>query len=617
MRIPESILRKVEKPGRYTGGEWGREYKPKETVSTRFAFCFPDIYEIGMSNLGVRILRDVLNKLDFCSCEACFSPWSDMEEQLRTHNIPLCAIESGDPLNEFDIVAFSIQYELCYTTMVNMLELGKIPICSSDRTEDDPIVIAGGPCAFNPEPVAEFVDAFLIGEGEYEIADVARCYDECKKKGYSREQILREFSHIKGLYIPSLYEVEYNDDGTIRSFEPKYEDVPKTVVKRIVEDMDEGPYPDTQIVPFIDTVQGRITLETGRGCIRACRFCQAAQLFRPVREKSPDTIVKQAKALADYTGYDEITLSSLSISDYSKIRELTDKMLEWTDPRKISINLPSLRADSFTRELMDKVYSVRSSTLTFAPEAGTQRLRDVINKNIEEKDIFQACRIAYQGGKRQVKLYFMEGLPTETDEDLEGMADLAQRIIDEFYKTEGRPKGTPQVTMSVACFVPKPFTAFQWEAQDSLETLKRKQLYVRDKITSKKIIYHYHSAEVSRIEAVFARGDRKLSKAILAAHNKGMKLDGWTEFFDYDKWCEVFSETGIDPDFYACRVRNEDEILPWDFIDIGSSKRYFLREKKLAYMNKTTQSCQEGCAGCEANSLGGKNTWCPAQSPRK
>lgn len=611
MKIPESILKKVQKPARYTGGEWGQTVKERTSVDARVAFCFPDTYEIGMSNIGMRILYDVLNKRDDIACERCFAPWDDMEEQLRGHGLPLCTLENSDPLSDFDIVAFTLQYELCYTTMLNMLELGGVPLLSSERGDADPVVIAGGPCTYNSEPFADFVDACIIGEGEDVIIEFTELYIKHKKSGFSRGKFLREAATIEGVYVPSMYETEYNGDGTIKSFSPKYPDIPARVKKRIMADMDKSPYPEKMIVPFIQTVQDRINLEVYRGCIRGCRFCQAGQIFRPVREKSPEVLCEQARKLADSTGYGELTLSSLSISDYSCISHLTDELLKWTDERKISLSLPSLRVDSFTKELMDKISTVRTGTLTFAPEAGTQRLRDVINKNVFEDDLYRACRVAFAGGKTQVKLYFMEGLPTETDDDLDGINALCEGVIDEFYHTPERMKKPPQVTISAACFIPKPFTAFQWEAQCDLDELLRKQQHLKEKITNRKIKYNYHDATVSRIEAVFARGDRKLCAALAEAHRRGMRFDSWEEFFSYEKWLDVFSSCGIDPAFYANRERSEDEILPWDNIDIGVTKEFLLRERHNAYAGKTTPNCREQCSGCGANRLGGERTCCP------
>lgn len=611
MKIPESILKSVEKPGRYIGGEWGEVVKDPAKVDIRFAFCFPDTYEIGMSNLGIRILYSILNDREDTWCERAYAPWADMEEKMCEHSLPVCTLESGTPLSEFDFVGFSLQYELCYTNMLNMLSMSGIPLESKDRKNDDPIVVFGGPCTYNSEPVADFADICLIGEGEEEMPDLMEVYKKHKAMGFSREAFLREVSHIESMYVPSLYDVKYKDDGTIKSFTPKCPDVPAKVKKRIVKDMNKAPFPKNLVMPFIQTVQDRIVLEVYRGCIRGCRFCQAGMVFRPVREKSPEVLNEQAKTLADATGYNEITLSSLSISDYSCIDGLTDMMLKWTDERKISLSLPSLRVDSFTKELMDKISTVRTGGLTFAPEAGTQRLRDVINKNVEKADLLRACRVAFEAGKSQVKLYFMQGLPTETNEDLEGINELAQSVIDEFYATPNRPKKAPQVTISAACFIPKPFTPFQWEAQCDMDTLCEKQKYLLDHITNRKIRYNYHDAKVSRIEAVFARGDRKLSRALIEANKRGMRLDGWEEFFDYDKWMDVFKSCGIDPSFYANREFGEDEILPWDNIDIGVTKEFLLRERHRAYEGKTTPNCRMQCSGCGANKLGGDTRWCP------
>lgn len=612
MQNISAILKSVSKPGRYIGGEYGEIIKDKSKMKLRIAFCFPDTYEIGMSNLGMKILYGALNQMEHVWCERAFAVWPDMEEKMRENNIPLFTLESKDNIKDFDIMALSLQYELCYTTAVNMIDLAGIPIFARDRGEEYPIILGGGPCAYNAEPVADFFDIFSIGEGEEALCELAQLYIDMKNnKTYTKQAFLREASHLDGFYVPSLYNVEYNENGTIKSFEPKYDDVPKKVVKRIVEDLNTSYFPTKPIMPYIETVHDRIMLETFRGCIRGCRFCQAGMVYRPVREKSAEVLNKQARETYENTGYNEISLTSLSISDYSCLHDATDMLLSWTNEKKVNLSLPSLRADSFTRELMKKVSSIRSSGLTFAPEAGTQRLRDAINKNLYEKDLLNAVRLAFEGGKSQVKLYFMNGLPTETYEDIEGISTLASTVVEEFYKTPNRPKKPVSVTVSVSCFVPKPHTPFQWEAQDSLESLRSKQMFLAEKITDKKIRYNWHEAKVSFLEAVFSKGDRRLSKVIAYAQGRGMIFDAWDEYFDYDKWMEAFEKCEIDPHFYANRKMSYDEILPWDVIDIGVSKSFLVRENKKAYESQTTPNCKEKCSGCGANMLGKELTWCP------
>ena len=607
-----TILKSVSKPARYTGGEFGQIIKDKEKIKTRIAFCFPDTYEIGMSNLGMKILYGALNELDYVWCERCFAPWPDMEEKMRKNGIGLFTLESKDEVKDFDIMAISMQYELCYTTAINMIDLSGLNVWASERGENDPIILGGGPCAYNAEPVAEFFDIFSIGEGEEALVELAELYTKMKQDGtYTKSAFLREASHLEGFYVPSLYDVEYNEDGTISKFEPKYDDVPKKVVKRIVNDLNTSYFPLKPVMPYIETVHDRIMLETFRGCIRGCRFCQAGMVYRPVREKSAEVLNAQAQAIYKNTGYNEISLTSLSISDYSCLHEATDLLLDWTDGKKINLSLPSLRADSFTRELMRKISGVRSSGLTFAPEAGTQRLRDAINKNLYEKDLLNAVHLAFEGGKSQVKLYFMNGLPTETYEDIEGISNLASLVVDEYYRTEGRPHRPVTVTVSVSCFVPKPHTPFQWEGQDSLESLRDKQIFLAEKITDRKIRYNWHEAKVSRLEAVFSKGNRRLSKAIYEAQRRGMRFDAWDEYFSYENWLDVFNSVGIDMDFYATRKMGYDEILPWDVIDIGVSKSFLLSENKKAYESVTTPNCKEKCSGCGANKLGKELTWCP------
>ncbi len=596
----EKILLKVQKPGRYVGGELNSVIKNKEDVDVRFAFCFPDTYEIGMSHLGMKILYSLFNEKPYIWCERVFAPWTDMEDIMRERNIPLYALESGDAITNFDFIGFTLQYELSYTNVLNMLKLADIPIKSKDRTELSHIVVAGGPCACNPEPLAEFIDIFFIGEGEEVDLEVIELYRQCKAEGKTKAEFLKKAAQIKGVYVPALYDVEYNDDGTLKSFTPK-NSAPSKVEKRIMSDMDKSYYPENFVVPNIEVVHDRAVSEIFRGCIRGCRFCQAGFLYRPVREKSIDKINCECKTLCDNTGYDEVSLSSLSSSDYTEIVPLLEKMSEWTVSDKVSVSLPSLRVDGFSDDILNKLKSIRKSGLTFAPEAGTQRLRDVINKNVQEDELIETCSKAFNGGYTKVKLYFMIGQPTETYEDVEGIAHLAQKVVDTYYACENKPKGkSVTVTISTASFVPKPFTPFQWFGQNTMDVLMDKQLHLKDTITTKKINYNYHDAGTSYLEAVFARGDRRLSKVLEKASEKGFHFDGWDDCFSLDEWLKLFDECGIDPSFYANRDRELDELLPWDFLDYGVSKEFLIKERAKAYENQVTPHCRLKCSNCGA-----------------
>ena len=601
----EKLLLKVQKPGRYVGGELNSVIKNKDEVDVRFAFCFPDTYEIGMSHLGMKILYSVLNEKPYIWCERVFAPWLDMEELMKEKKIPLFALESGDSITDFDFIGFTLQYELSFTNVLNMLKLADIPIKSDDRKSLGQIVVAGGPCACNPEPLAPFIDIFFIGEGEEVDLEVVELYRKCKAENKTKDEFLRLASQIKGVYVPALYDVEYNDDGTLKSFTPR-DNAPAVVEKRLMMDMDNSYFPENFVVPNIEIVHDRAVSEIFRGCIRGCRFCQAGFLYRPVREKSVETINSQCKALCDNTGYDEVSLSSLSSSDYTKIIDLLTELNVWANEDKVSISLPSLRVDGFSDDILDRIKTVRKSGLTFAPEAGTQRLRDVINKNVREDELKETCSKAFNSGWTKVKLYFMIGLPTETYEDVEGIAKLAQMVVDTYYSCENKPKGkSVTVTISTASFVPKPFTPFQWYGQNSREMLMDKQKHLKDSITTKKINYNYHDADTSFIEAVFARGDRRLAKSLELACEKGFRFDGWGDCFSLEKWLEVFEECGIDPDFYATRERELDELLPWDFLDYGVKKEFLLKEREKAYDDAVTPHCRLKCSNCGAAKYGG------------
>ena len=596
------ILPQVQKPARYVGGEYNQIVKDKKNVDVRVAFCFPDTYEIGMSNIGMRILYGLMNEMPGVWCERVFAPWGDMEEQMRAHAIPLYALESHDPVKAFDLIAFTIGYEMSYTNILNMLELSCVPLLARERESLENIVFAGGVCAVNPEPLADFIDFFSIGEGEEITKEIIDCYRQAKKDGCTKQEFLLRVSKIDGVYVPSFYEHTYNEDGTLAAITPK-NGAPVRVRKRIMQDMDKSYFPTKTIVPSTEIVHDRTNLEIFRGCIRGCRFCQAGFCYRPVRAKSVDTLCGQAIEALEDSGNSEMTLASLSTSDYRKLPELADKLLDYCEPRKINLSLPSLRADNFSRDLMLRVQKVRKSGLTFAPEAGSQRLRDAINKNVTEHEILETCATAFSGGWNSVKLYFMLGLPTETDEDVAAIAELVNKIVYCWRQNATNKKRRLSINLATAFFVPKPFTPFQWEKQTSPEEYLRRVHLLQSCLTARGVDYRYHESDLSRLEAVLARGDRRLSKVLLLAHELGCKLDSWDEYFRYDLWMQAFSDCGVDPEFYTTRGFAEDEILPWQTIDIGVSRDFFLRERALAYESVTTPDCRTKCAGCGARSL--------------
>lgn len=601
----EKFLLGVQKPGRYTGGELNSIVKDKSKIGIRYAFCFPDTYEIGMSHLGMKILYSLVNARDDAWCERVFAPDVDMEQVMRDNGIPLYALESGEAIKDFDLIGFTMQYELSYTNVLNMLDLAGLPVRSRDRKDLTPIVIAGGACVCNAEPMAEFFDITLPGDGEEVTNELIDLLKEYKAKGATKQEFLEAAAQIKGVYVPSLYEVEYNDDCTVKSITPTH-GAPEKVEKRNVADLDKMFAPTEFVVPFLEVVHDRTTVEIFRGCIRGCRFCQAGFLNRPLREKSPETVEAQCRSICEKTGYDEISLCSLSTSDYRGLEKLITDMLPWTVENKINISLPSLRADNFPKELMEQLNAVRRSGLTFAPEAGTQRLRDVINKNITEEEVLSTARQAFAGGWTAVKLYFMIGLPTETEDDIRGIADLAQAVVDEFYHNENKPKGKGvNVSVSVASLVPKPFTPFQWEPQDRPDTLIEKQNFLISCVKTRKVSVSRHVPWTSFLEGVFARGDRRLCDVIETAWRKGCKFDSWEEHLDREKWMDSFAENGIDPFFYTARKRSFDEVLPWDHMDYGVTKKFLIRENEKAHRGETTASCREKCAGCGAARLNG------------
>lgn len=619
LALSDDILMKIEKPARYIGNEVNAVYKDKAQVDVRFAMCFPDVYEIGMSHLGIQILYDMFNSMEGVWCERVYSPWVDLDKIMREEQIPLFALESQEPIKEFDFLGITIQYEMCYTNILQVLDLAQIPLLSKDRTEEHPIVIGGGPCTYNPEPIANFFDIFYIGEGETRYQDLIDLYRECKDKNLGRVEFLRRAARLPGLYVPMFYEVSYNEDGTIKYFMPTEKGIPVSVRKEIVMDLSNTNYPMKPVVPYIKVTQDRVVLEIQRGCIRGCRFCQAGQLYRPVRERDVDTLKKYALEMLANTGHEEVSLSSLSSSDYTKLPELIDFLIEECNKKKINISLPSLRIDAFSLDVMSKVQDVRKSSLTFAPEAGSQRLRNVINKGLTEEQILEGAKQAFEGGWTRVKLYFMLGLPTETEEDIRGIAELSNQIAVTFFETvpkEERKNGKVQIVASTSFFVPKPFTPFQWARQCSKSEFLDKAYQTRTAITQqlnqKSIKYNYHEADASVLEGVLARGDRRLNEVILKVYQKGCFYDAWGEYYKNDVWLETIKECGLDVEFYT-REKDLDEILPWDFIDCGVTKEFLKREWLKAQKEEISENCKVKCQGCGAAQFEGGICFVPRE----
>ena len=610
-RTMETILSRVQKPARYTGGEYNAVVKDRKQVDMRVALCFPDTYEIGMSNLGIRIRYGLMTELPGVWCERVFAPWGDMEAEMRREGLALYGLESGDPIADFDIVGFSLGYEMAYTNVLNMLDLAGLPLRSADRGEDSPLIIAGGTCAYNPEPLAPFVDLFSLGEGEEVTVELIELYRKARTEGWQKRELLAAAAQIPGIYVPSLYDVTYGEDGTVAAVTPR-DGAPELVTKRIVKDFSNSYFPVKTIIPSTEIVHDRVMLEVFRGCIRGCRFCQAGYAYRPVRSRDPQLLVEQGIEACKQSGYQEMTLSSLSTSDYRPLEGLCDGLLEWCEPNQVSLSLPSLRADNFSMGLMQRLQHVRKSGLTFAPEAGTQRLRDAINKNVTEEDLMTSCRTAFSGGWSSVKLYFMLGLPTETDEDVLGIADLARKVLQTWRESAPDKRRGCRITVSTACFVPKPHTAFQWEPQVSREEYLRRVTLLREHMRDKSITYHWHDPDTSFLEAVFSRGDRRLADVIETAWRTGAKFDSWSEYFDLDRWLDAFQRCGLSPEFYANRTRSREEVLPWSRVSTGVRSDFLWHEREEAYAARITPDCRKQCTGCGANQLLGKGCVCDA-----